>query len=62
MCSLVRIDVRDTSGLNLRMLSGNEAGANELWTTGGFTSGGVPEAITDIIPLERTVQYRIAIE
>lgn len=51
---LVRIDVDDVSGLNIRMPSGNETGANSLWLPGGNTSGGVPEAITDTIPLDRT--------
>lgn len=37
-------------GLNLRIPSGNEAGANSHWIPGGKTDGGVPEAITDLIP------------
>jgi hypothetical protein len=56
---LVRIDVEDISGLNIRMPSGNEYGANSLWIPGGFTSGGVPEAITDIISLDRAIVTRI---
>lgn len=32
---------------NLRMPSGNEAGANPQWIPGGYTSGGVPEATAD---------------
>ena len=56
---LVRIDVEDFSGLNIRMPSGNETGANSLWLLGGKTSGGVPEAIIDIIPLDRTDVSRI---
>lgn len=56
---LIRIDVNDVNGLNIRMPSGNEAGANSLWIPGVKTSGGVPEAITDIIPLERTNISRI---
>jgi hypothetical protein len=31
--------------LNLRMPSGNEVGANSFWRPGGYTSGGVPEAV-----------------
>ena len=43
---LIRIDVDDLSDLNLRVPSGNEAGANSHWIPGGYTDGGVPEAIT----------------
>ena len=32
------------------MATGNEAGANELYSTGGYTSGGSPEAVVDNIP------------
>ena len=59
---LVRIDVEDISGLNIRMPSGNETGANSLWLPGGYTSGGVPEAITDTIPLSRANITTIDIE
>ena len=51
---LVKIDVMDISELNLRIPSGNETGANSLWLPGGYTSGGIPEAVSDIIPLEKT--------
>lgn len=47
---LVRIDIYDLSGLNLRMPSGNEAGANKHWIPGGRTDGGISEAVTDLIP------------
>lgn len=47
---LIRIDIENIDGLNLRMPSGNEAGANSHWIPGGKTDGGVPEAITDLIP------------
>lgn len=33
---------------DLRLPSGNERGANSQWTPGGFTSGGVPEAVVDL--------------
>ncbi|MBD8513419.1 hypothetical protein IFO68_12135 [Photobacterium sp. CAU 1568] len=32
---------------NIRMPSGNEGGANGQWVPGGYTSGGVPEAVMD---------------
>ena len=51
---LVRIDIEDTIGLDVRIPSGNETGANDLWIPGGYTSGGVPEAVTNTIPLDNT--------
>ena len=59
---LVRIDVDDVTSLNLRLPSGNETGANSLWIPGGYTSGNVPEAITDIIPLDKTTISRVNVE
>ena len=47
---LVRIDIDNLQGLNLRIPSGNEYGANNHWIPGGFTDGAVPEAVTDLIP------------
>ena len=47
---LVRIDIKDVTDLNLRIPSGNEYGANSHWIPGGYTEGGVPEAISDLIP------------
>ena len=47
---LVRIDIKNLDGLNLRMPSGNEAGANRHWIPGGNTDGGIPKAVTDLIP------------
>ena len=47
---LIRIDIENLDELNLRVPSGNEAGANSHWIPGGKTDGGVPEAITDLIP------------
>lgn len=50
----MRIDIEDTIGLDVRIPSGNETGANDLWIPGGYTSGGVPEAVTNTIPLDNT--------
>ncbi len=47
---LVRIDIKNLDDLNLRIPSGNEAGANNHWIPGGKTDGGVSEAISDLIP------------
>ena len=41
----VRIDVKSPTGL--RLPSGNELGANSQWIPGGYTSGGLLEAIID---------------
>lgn len=46
---LIRIDIENLDGLNLRIPSGNEAGANSHWIPGGKTDGGVPEANSDLI-------------
>ena len=59
---LVRIDIEDLSDLDLRLPSGNETGANSLWIPGGETSGGVPEAILNTVPLDKTRVSRIGIE
>ena len=40
---------------NLRIPSGNEGGANDQWIPGGFTSGGVPEAVVDLSEAPFTV-------
>ena len=39
----IRIDVLHPTGL--RMPSGNELGTNPQWIPGGYTSGGIPEAV-----------------
>jgi len=44
---ILRVDVPDPSGYNLRIPSGNEAGANEYWIPGGLLPEGVPEAVID---------------
>lgn len=59
---LVRIDVENVNGLNIRIPSWNETGANSLWIPGGYTTGDVPEAITDIIPLDRANISRITVD
>ena len=56
---LVRIDVIDVADLHIRIPSGNEAGANSWWVPGGYTSGGVPEAVSDLIPKSRILVTRL---
>ena len=59
---LIRIDAPNTPELNIRIPSGNETGANIHWIPGGKTSGGVPEAITNKIPLKDTTITRIDVD
>ncbi len=47
---LVRIDIKNPSDFNMRIPSGNEAGANEYFIPGGYTSGGTPEVVVNNIP------------
>ena len=42
--------------------SGKEAGANSLWIPGGETSGTVPEAVLNTVPLDKTRVSRIGIK
>lgn len=53
---LVKVDINNPNDFSLRMPSGNEAGANNFYTPGGFTSGGTPEAVVNNIP--NTDDYR----
>lgn len=46
-----RIDVHNPLLHNARLPSGLESGANDLFRWGGYTSGGLPEIVTDPIPL-----------
>ena len=45
--TLMRVDVAKPKELNLRVPSGNEAGANDLWLPGGKLPNGNREAIID---------------
>jgi hypothetical protein len=53
----VRVDIPEPTGL--RMPSGNEPGANEFWLPGGYTSGGLPEAVIDQVPINNAIVSRI---
>ncbi|PKI89915.1 hypothetical protein CW368_12180 [Actinomycetales bacterium SN12] len=44
---VVRVDIPADRAAGLRMPSGNEAGANELWIPGGKLPTGLPEAVID---------------
>ena len=45
---LVRVDVPSPRSCGLRVPSGNEAGANDLWIPGGKLPGGTSEAVIDL--------------
>lgn len=45
---LMRVDIPDPKSMNLRIPSGNEAGANEFWIPGGKLPDGNLEAVIDI--------------
>ncbi len=53
---MVRIDVPRPDGLNLRMPSGNEMGANEKWLPGGKLPTGYDEAVIDQVPRQSYVE------
>jgi hypothetical protein len=44
---LVRVDINHPDDFNLRIPSGNEAGANEQWIPGGLLPDGAAEAVVD---------------
>ncbi|WP_083198664.1 hypothetical protein [Mycobacterium malmoense] len=45
--NIVRIDIPNPEKYNVRIPSGNEAGANEQWIPGGFLPDGASEAVVD---------------
>ena len=46
---VVRIDIPNPRGTDIRIPNGNESGANDLWIPGGKTSGGRLEAVVNPI-------------
>lgn len=47
---LIRIDIPKPKRLHVRIPSGNEIGANELWIPGGKLPNGYSESVVDPIP------------
>jgi hypothetical protein len=45
--NVIRVDIQDLEPYNLRIPSGNEAGANAKWLPGGLLPQGMPEAVID---------------
>ncbi len=58
--TLVRIDIPNPRGLNVRMPGGNEAGANALWLPGGRLPTGQLEAVVDQVPAGHYVETVVA--
>lgn len=53
----LRVDVPNPSGLSIP--SGNEGGVNEFWIPGGYTSGGLVEAVIDSVPVSECIVTEI---
>ena len=54
-----RIDIQQPENLGLRLPNGSEMGANELWMPGGFTSGGLVEAVINQFPKESATWTKV---
>jgi hypothetical protein len=54
---LWRVDIHKPEDKLLRIPDGSEAGANEFWTPGGITSGGVLEAVIAEVPKKEGITY-----
>jgi hypothetical protein len=50
---LLAVFIENPRDLNLRLVNGREQGANVEWRPGGYTLGGVPEAMLDKVPLDQ---------
>jgi hypothetical protein len=51
---IVRVDIPKPRDLNIRIPSGNEAGASELWLPGGRLPNGNVEAVIDANAISNT--------
>jgi hypothetical protein len=54
---LVRIKIKNPENFDLRMATGNEAGANEFWIPGGYTPEKYIEAVISPIPATQINSY-----
>jgi len=52
------LEVAQIDSPKVRLPSGNETGASQYWLPGGYTSGGVPEAVIDY-PSEESISQRV---
>ncbi len=57
---IVRFDINKENINNLRMSSGNEAGANSEWIPGGFTPTGNSEAVINSVEWDNVIQIEIS--
>lgn len=58
---LVKIDIPNPSKFSIRMPTGNENGANELWIPGGKLPKGYLEAVLDAIPAGSYNELKVVI-
>lgn len=54
--TLSRIDIPNPEALHVRLPSGNEMGANNLWLPGGKLPTGYSEAVIDRVPKDKYVE------
>jgi hypothetical protein len=52
---LLAVFIENPRDLNLRLVNGREQGSNVEWRPGGYTLGGVPEAMVDKVPLDQGI-------
>jgi hypothetical protein len=52
---MVRVDIPNPLAHNARLPSGSESGANPHFRFGGYTDGGLPEAVLDPVPTSAAV-------
>lgn len=57
---IMRFDIDKENINNLRMSSGNEAGANSEWIPGGFTPTGNSEAVINSVEWDNVIQIEIS--
>lgn len=54
-----RIDIAEPLLFNTRLATGIERGANDMFRWGGYTVGGIPEAVLDVVPRSQTRARRV---
>jgi hypothetical protein len=57
-----RIDIQNPMELQIRIPSGNEAGANDLWLPGGYLPTGYREAVVNSILKDRYQEVEVIIK
>lgn len=59
---IIRIDIRRPKKLKLRLPSGNETGANELWIPGGKLPNGYLESVINPVPEGKYTETQIILK